>query len=113
MLYGAVLVAFRTLAFGIYYWLVGWLFGAQSWVIDMNLGLWTEFTFKTFLSVMWRMFANGIGGARAAGGSTGGPPGMPGEALPASRTLEPVLTPGGFVTSSRLWSIYSTRLAPW
>ena len=65
VLYGAVLVAFWTLAFGIYYWLVGWLFGAQSWVVDMNLGLWAEFTFKTFLSVIWRMFVNAIGGALA------------------------------------------------
>jgi len=65
VLYGAVLAALWTLAFGIYYWLVGWLFGAQSWVIDMNLGLWTEFTFKTFLSVFWRMIVNGIGGAFA------------------------------------------------
>jgi hypothetical protein len=31
----------------------------------MNLGLWTEYTFKTFLSVIWRMFINGIGGALA------------------------------------------------
>jgi len=64
ILYGAVLVAFWTLAFGIYFWLVGWLFGAQSF-IDMNLGMWTEYTFKTFLSVIWRMFINGIGGALA------------------------------------------------
>jgi len=63
-----VLVAFWTLAFGIYFWLVGWLFGAQSF-IDMNLGMWTEYTFKTFLSVIWRIFINGIGGALAGLGS--------------------------------------------
>jgi hypothetical protein len=65
VLYGAVLAALWTLAFGIYYWLIGWLFGAQSWLVDMNLGLWTEYTFKTFLSVFWRMIINGIGGALA------------------------------------------------
>jgi hypothetical protein len=27
--------------------------------------MWTEYTFKTFLSVIWRMFINGIGGALA------------------------------------------------
>jgi hypothetical protein len=46
-LYGAVLAALWTLAFGIYYWLAGWIFGAQSWFIDMNLGIWTEFTLGT------------------------------------------------------------------
>ena len=29
VLYGAVLAAFWTLAFGIYYWIMGWIFGAQ------------------------------------------------------------------------------------
>jgi hypothetical protein len=65
VLYGAVLVALWTLAFGIYYWLAGWIFGAQSWFIDMNLGIWTKFTLSTFLSVIWRMFVNAIGGAFA------------------------------------------------
>lgn len=63
VLYGAVLAALWTLAFGIYYWLVGWIFGAQSWFIDMNLGIWTQFTLSTFLSVIWRMLVNAIGGA--------------------------------------------------
>jgi hypothetical protein len=26
------------LAFSIYYWPVGWLFGAAAWVVDMKLG---------------------------------------------------------------------------
>jgi hypothetical protein len=65
VLYGAVLVALWTLAFGIYYWIVGWIFGAQSWYIDMNLANWTTFTFRTLISVIWRMFINGIGGALA------------------------------------------------
>ena len=65
VLYGAVLVAFWTLAFGIYYWVAGWIFGAQSWFIDMNLVNWTSYTFRTFLSIFWRMFVNGLGGALA------------------------------------------------
>jgi hypothetical protein len=65
VLYGAVLAAVWTLAFGIYYWIMGWIFGAQSWFIDMNLATWTEFTLRTFLSVIWRMFVNGLGGALA------------------------------------------------
>ena len=36
-LYGAVLAAFWTFAFGLTYWFLGWIFGAQSWWIDMNL----------------------------------------------------------------------------
>jgi hypothetical protein len=65
VLYGAVLVAFWTLAFGLYYWILGWIFGAQSWYVDMNLVNWTSYTFRTFLSVIWRMFVNGLGGALA------------------------------------------------
>jgi len=64
-LYGAVLMAFWTLVFGIYLWLAGWLFGAQAWFIDMNLGIWTQFTLSTLLSVLWRMIVNGLGGAIA------------------------------------------------
>ena len=36
VLYGAVLAAFWTFVFGLYYWVLGWIFGAQSWWIDMN-----------------------------------------------------------------------------
>ena len=64
-LYGAVLVAFWTFVFGAYYYLLGWIFGAQSWFIDMNLGIWTSFTLQTALSVLWRMIINGVGGAFA------------------------------------------------
>lgn len=64
-LYGAVLAAFWTFVFGLYYWFLGWIFGAQAWFIDMNLGIWTEFTFQTALSVVWRMAVNGLGGAVA------------------------------------------------
>lgn len=63
--YGAVFAALWTFAFGLYYWILGWIFGAQSWFIDMNLGIWTEYTFKSLLNVIWRMFINGIGGAIA------------------------------------------------
>jgi hypothetical protein len=62
-LYGAVLMAFWTLAFGIYYWILGWVFGASSWWIDMNLVNWTGYTFRTLLLVLWRMLINGLGGA--------------------------------------------------
>jgi len=65
VLYGAVLVAFWTFAFGLYYWIMGWIFGAQSWWIDMNLLNWSEYTFRTFLTVIWRMLLNGVGGALA------------------------------------------------
>ena len=65
ILYGAVLAAFWTLIFGLYYWIWGWIFGSQSWLIDMNLGLWTKYTFATFLSVIWRALINALGGAIA------------------------------------------------
>ena len=65
ILYGAVLAAFWTLIFGLYYWIWGWIFGSQSWLIDMNLGLWTKYTFTTFLSVIWRALINALGGAIA------------------------------------------------
>ena len=29
ILYGAVLAAFWTFAFGLWYWILGWIFGAQ------------------------------------------------------------------------------------
>ena len=65
VLYGAVLAAFWALVFGIFFWLLGWIFGAQSWFIDMNLGIWTSYTLRTFLSVIWRMIISAIGGALA------------------------------------------------
>ena len=65
VLYGAVLVAFWTFAFGLYYWIMGWIFGAQSWWIDMNFANWTAYTFSTFLSVIWRSLLNAIPGALA------------------------------------------------
>jgi hypothetical protein len=64
-LYGAVLVAFWTFVFGMFFWILGWAFGAQAWFIDMNLANWTAYTFQTFLSVIWRSLVNAIGGGLA------------------------------------------------
>ena len=65
VIYGAVLFAFWTLVVGIYYWILGWIFGAQSWFIDMNLANWTAYSFSTLLAILWKMLVNGIGGALA------------------------------------------------
>jgi hypothetical protein len=65
VVYGAVLVAFWTLAFGIFYWITGWIFGAQSWFIDMNLVNWSGYTIRSIFGVIVAMFINGIGGAFA------------------------------------------------
>jgi ABC-type Fe3+ transport system permease subunit len=63
VIYGAVLFALWTFIFGLYYWILGWIFGAQSFWIDMNLANWSAYTFSTFLSVIWRSFVNALGGA--------------------------------------------------
>ena len=65
VIYGAVLAAFWTFAFGLYYWILGWIFGAQSWWIDMNLLNWSAYSFVTFLTVIWRSLINALGGALA------------------------------------------------
>ncbi len=65
VLYGAVLAAFWTFVFGLYYWILGWLFGASSWWIDMNLANWSVYSFATFLTVIWRSLINALGGALA------------------------------------------------
>jgi len=65
VLYGAVLVAFWTFMFGLYYWILGWIFGAQSWWIDMNLVNWSVYSFATLLTVIWRSLINALGGALA------------------------------------------------
>ena len=64
-LYGAVLAAFWTFVFGLYTWVLGWIFGAQSWFIDMNLGNWTVYTMTTFGLVFLRAFIAALGGALA------------------------------------------------
>ena len=64
-LYGAVLAAFWTLIFGIWYWILGWIFGAQAWYVDMNLGNWTAYTLTTFGLVFVRALFAAAGGAIA------------------------------------------------
>ena len=65
VLYGAVLAAFWVFVYGLYYWLLGWIFGAQSWFIDMNLGNWTVYSFYTFGLVFLRALLAALGGALA------------------------------------------------
>jgi len=65
VVYGAVVVAFWTFVFGTYLWILGWIFGSQSWFIDMNLLNWSAYTFTTFLSVIWRSLIHSLGGALA------------------------------------------------
>jgi len=65
VIYGAVLAAFWTFVFGLYYWILGWIFGAQSWFIDMNLGNWTVYTMTTFGLIFLRAFIAALGGALA------------------------------------------------
>ena len=62
-LYGAVLAVFWTFVFGMTFWILGWIFGAQSWWIDMNFVNWSAYTFVTLLAVIWRSLVNAIGGA--------------------------------------------------
>jgi hypothetical protein len=65
VLYGAVLAAFWTFAIGLYYWILGWIFGAQAWYIDMNLLNWSAYTMTTLLAVIWRSLFTAVGGALA------------------------------------------------
>jgi hypothetical protein len=62
-LYGAVLAATVTLVFGVYWWLLGWIRGGQSPLIDWTLGSFTSYSVQVLLSVLWAMVVNGIGGA--------------------------------------------------
>ena len=64
-LYGAVLAALWTLVYGLFYWILGWLFGASSWWIDMNLGNWTVYSLYTFAMIFGRALFAGVGGAIA------------------------------------------------
>lgn len=65
VLYGAVLAATVTLVFGVYWWLLGWIRGGQSPLIDWTLGTFSSYTFQALLSVLWAMVVNGVGGALA------------------------------------------------
>jgi hypothetical protein len=64
-LYGAVVAAFWTLVFGLFTWILGWIFGATSWWIDMNLGNWTVYSLITFFQVVLRALFSAVGGALA------------------------------------------------
>jgi hypothetical protein len=63
--YGAILAALWVFIFGLYYWILGWIFGASSWWIDMNLGNWTAYTLSTFGLVFLRALFAAVGGAIA------------------------------------------------
>jgi len=63
--YGAILAALWTLIFGLFYWILGWIFGASSWWIDMNLGNWTLYSLTTFGLVFLRAIFAAAGGAIA------------------------------------------------
>jgi len=65
VLYGALLAALWTFVFGLVYWILGWLFGASSWWIDMNLVNWSVYSMATFFFVIWRSLVNALGGALA------------------------------------------------
>ena len=65
VLYGAVLAALWTFVIGLYYWILGWIFGAQAWFIDVNLGNWTVYTMTTFGLIFLRAFIAALGGALA------------------------------------------------
>lgn len=64
-LYGAILAAFWTFVFGFLGWVLGWIFGATSWWIDVNLGNWTAYTLTTLGLVILRALFAAIGGALA------------------------------------------------
>ena len=64
-LYGAVLAAFWVFVFGLTYWILGWIFSAQSWWIDVDLGNWTVYTLTTFGMVFLRALIAAIPGALA------------------------------------------------
>ncbi len=63
--YGAILAALWTLIFGVFYWILGWIFGATTWWIDMNLGNWTLYSLTTFGLLFLRAIFAGVGGAIA------------------------------------------------
>jgi hypothetical protein len=64
-LYGAVVAALWTFIFGLFYWILGWIFGSASWWIDMNLGNWTAYTLTTFGLLFLRAIFAAVGGAIA------------------------------------------------
>jgi hypothetical protein len=64
-LYGALLAGFWTLVFGVIYWILGWIFGANSWWIDMNLGTWSVYSLSTLVLVLARAIISTLVGALA------------------------------------------------
>jgi hypothetical protein len=65
VLYGALLAALWTFVFGLVYWILGWIFGAQSWWIDMNLGNWSVYSMYSFWGIFVRALLAALGGALA------------------------------------------------
>ena len=63
--YGAIVAALWTFISGLFYWILGWIFGATSWWIDMNLGNWTAYTLGTFGMLFLRAILAAVGGAIA------------------------------------------------
>jgi len=63
--YGAIVAALWTFIFGLFYWILGWIFGSTSWWIDMNLGNWTAYTLATFGMLFLRAIVAAVGGAIA------------------------------------------------
>lgn len=65
VLYGAMLAVLWTFIFGLVYWLLGWIFGAKADSIDVNIFMWSTYSFSTFWSVVWTSLLNGLAGALA------------------------------------------------
>jgi hypothetical protein len=63
--YAAIVAALWTFIFGLVFWILGWIFGASSWWIDMNLGNWTAYTLTTFGLLFLRAIFAAIAGAIA------------------------------------------------
>jgi hypothetical protein len=63
--YGALVAAFWVFVFGLYGWLMGWIFGAQAWWIDMNLGNWTVYSLTAIGLIFLRALFAALGGALA------------------------------------------------
>jgi hypothetical protein len=59
------LAALWTFIFGLFYWILGWILGATSWWVDMNLGNWTAYTLATFGMLFLRALLAAVGGAIA------------------------------------------------
>lgn len=65
VLYSALLAGFWTLVFSVIYWILGWIFGASSAYINMNLGNWTVYTMGTFIAAVGRALVAAAVGALA------------------------------------------------